>query len=461
MRMLSQALSWVITILVIRLLSPSDYGLLAMATVFMGMLNLVAEAGLGPAMIQARNVDEVTLRRIFGAVIAIDSLLFLIQVSAAPLVAHIFDEIRLVPIIQVLAFQFLVMIFTVIPGALLSRQLDFKGQSIVSLVSAICASVTSLGLALGGFGVWSLVVSSLVGALVNAIGLNLLTPYLCRPDFSPNGMRSLFSVGAQITAARALYFIYSQADIFVAGRLLGKELLGFYSIALHLASLPVQRISSIVNQIAFSAFAEAQQDPESVAQHLIRGIRMLSILSIPILWAMSSTAPELTAVLLGPTWQAAVTPMQLLPLVMPVAILSPYMNTAFQGIGRVSVVLSNAVTASLILPLAFLIGTHWDLLGLSLAWLIAYPAVFLINMIRMLPLVRLKARDIWLAVAPPVLAGIGMYICVLATRSILPQGLPSAATLASLIGVAAASYISISLLTNRAGVREVIDVFRK
>lgn len=461
MRMLSQALSWVVTILVIRLLNPSDYGIFAMATVFMGFLNLVAEAGLGPALIQARNVDEITLRRIFGAVIAIDLLLFSVQVAAAPLVSHLFDEARLVAIIQVLAIQFLLMIFTVIPSALLSRHLAFKGQSIVSLLSAIFASLTSLALAMAGYGVWALVVSSLVGALLTAVGVNVLTPYLRRPDFSVTGMRSLFSVGAQITAAKGLYFVYSQADIFVAGRLLGKELLGFYSVALHLASLPVQRISSIVNQIAFPAFAEAQQSPGLVAKHLLKGMRLLSILSIPVLWAISSVAAELIDVLLGSKWQAAVTPMRLLPLVMPVAVLSPYMNTAFQGIGRASVVLSNAMTACLILPLAFLIGTHWGLVGLSLAWLIAYPAVFLINMSRMLPLIGLNARHVLEAVWRPVLAGSAMYVCVWAARAAIPHELAPITILAILVATAAGSYIGISLLINKTGVQEVFDLVRR
>ena len=202
-------------------------------------------------------------------------------------------------------------------------------------------------------------------------------------------------VGSQVTGARTLYFIYSQADVFIGGRIFGKDLLGFYSIALHLASLPVQKISSIVNQIAFPAFAEAQHDARAVTWHMLKGIRLLSFLSFPVLWGISSIAPEIVAVLLGSKWESAIVPLQVLPLVMPVTILSPFLNTAFQGIGKSYIVLRNAMTACVILPAAFWIGAHWGLLGMSLAWLIGFPLVFYLNLRRMLPLVGLKVSSVW------------------------------------------------------------------
>ena len=425
-RLLGQVLTWAITIVVIRLLNPSDYGLLAMATVFMGLLALVAEAGLGSALVQAPRMDELTLRRIFGVVILVDFTLFVLQFAAAPLVARFFDETRLIAIIRVLALQFLLMIFAVIPAALLSRKLDFKRQSLIGLASSVCGSLTSLALALSGYGVWALVVSSLVTSGFNAVAINLVAPFMRWPQFSFKGMRSLIVVGGEVTAARALYFVYSQADIFIGGRLLGKELLGFYSISLHLGSLPVQRISSIVNQIAFPAFAQAQHDPATIPVHMLKGIRMLSFFSFPVLWGISSIADEIVGIVLGPKWLPAVVPLRLLPLVMPITILSPFLNTAFQGIGRTNVVLKNALTACLILPGSFWIGANWGLFGMSMAWLFGFPAVFLLNLRRMLPIVGLRIADVLNAARLPALAGAGMYGCVAFARWLLGGGLPRA-----------------------------------
>ena len=141
---LGQILTWAITIVVVRLLNPGDYGLLAMAMVFMGFLSLVAEAGLGLALIQAPTLDKPTLRKIFGVVILVNGVLFALQFATAPLVARYFDEQRLVAIVPCASGAVPVVIFAVIPERCWS-QLDFKRQSMIGLASSVLGSLSSLG----------------------------------------------------------------------------------------------------------------------------------------------------------------------------------------------------------------------------------------------------------------------------------------------------------------------------
>ena len=143
----------------------------------MGFLSLVAEAGLGPALTQAPKLDDQTLRRIFGVVIVVNCTLFALQFGTAPLVAKFFDEDRLVLILRVLAVNFLVTIFSVVPGALLMRKLDFRRVSLIGLAGSIIGSLTSLALANEGYGVWALVVSNLVSTAVAMIAVNVVSPY--------------------------------------------------------------------------------------------------------------------------------------------------------------------------------------------------------------------------------------------------------------------------------------------
>jgi len=458
-RLVSQLLTWAITIVVIRLLSPGDYGLLAMATVFMSLLILIAEAGLGAALVQAHEVDELTLRRIFGAAILINVALFVLQFAAAPLIAGFFEEDRLVAILRVLALQLLIMIFGVIPGALLNRRLDFKRQSLISLASSVCGSLITLGLALSGYGVWALVFGSLVVSLCNTVAINLVAPFMRWPDFYLKGIRSLIAFGGQLTASRLLWLMYSQADIFIAGKLLGKELLGFYSISMHLASLPVQKLSSVFNQVAFPAFAQAQHQPETVPIYILKGIRILSFLSFPVLWGISAIAPEIVAVLLGSRWGAAVLPLQMLPLVMPITMLSPFLNTAFQGIGRGGVVFMNVLTACLVMPAAFWVGAHWGLFGLCVAWVLGFPVVFIVNLRRMLPLVALRLRDVLSALAPAALTSAGMYAAVSVARYLAADGLGTPFLMTLLIAVGAASYAALAWAAGRSAVDEIAELF--
>jgi teichuronic acid exporter len=460
-RLLTQAFTWAITIVVIRLLHPSDYGLLAMAMLFGSFLVMLAEAGLRAALVQAPHLDELKLRRVFGAVILIAFGLFLVQLLAAPAIAHFFEEDRLVAIIRVLSVQFLLMIFAIIPNALLARRLDFKGSSLIAFGAAACGSVSTLLLALSGHGVWALVLGNLAAALFSTVLINFLAPFFKRPDFSFRDMREFFVFSGQVTAAVILRFLYAQADIFIAGKVLGKELLGLYSVSMHLASLPVQRISAAVNQVAYPVFAHAQHRLSEVPAYILKGVRLLSFFSFPVMWGLSSISGEIVSVLLGPKWQEAAVPLQLVPLVMPLTMLSPFLNTAFQAIGRPGVVLANVFTAFLLMPLAFWLGIQWGLFGLSMAWLLCFPLVFLINLWRMLPLVGLKLPAVIAAIARPAIAAGGMYACVAVARNLLSNDLTQSFLMMALVVTGICSHAILTLLTNRDGAREVIDLFRR
>lgn len=463
-RLAAQVVTWAITIVVIRLLSPEDYGLLAMAMVFVSFLMLLSEAGLGAAVVQRGDVDEGELRAVFGAAIVVDCALFAVLILAAPAIARFFEEDRLAPIIWALALQFLWATFAVIPSAVLARALDFRRLSMIGLIGAVCGSLSTLGLALSGYGVWSLVAGSLLASLIKVAALNAVSPFFKWPDFSLARARGLLLFGGQVTLARVLWYFYSQVDMLIAGKLLGKEALGFYSVSMHLASLPVQRISSLIAEVAFPAFARSQHDARLVSRYVLTSLRVLSFVSFPALWGISAIAPEIVAVLLGPKWQSAVLPLQLLPLIMPFSLLTPFLNTAFQGLGHSSVVLRNVLTASLIMPAAFLIGANWGLLGLCLAWVLGFPVVMAINVSRMLPLLALARRQLFWAVAPAALAGAGMYAAVNMARQLVPDTAGAASAMAFLIGIGVATYAALTWLLNRQGAGEIaqlLDLRRK
>jgi O-antigen/teichoic acid export membrane protein len=205
-RLLGQAVTWLITIVVIRILTPDDYGLLALATVFVGFLSIFAEAGLGSALVQAPEVDDGKLRAIFAAAILINSAFILLLIACAPFIAHFFSDTRLASVITVLSAQLVLSVFTVIPAAMLTRRLDFRRLSLVSVTGAICGSL-HVGPRALGYGVWSLVGGNLVGAALNTAALNFIAPFLRWPDFSFRGARRLLVFGGQFTGARILWYL--------------------------------------------------------------------------------------------------------------------------------------------------------------------------------------------------------------------------------------------------------------
>jgi len=459
-RLTAQVVTWAITLVVIRILSPADYGLLAMATVFIGFLAMFSEFGLGSAVVQKPDVDLATVRRAFGVILAIHFLLAAVVLAVAPLVGRFFAEPRVVPVAQVLSVQFVFAAFAVIPDAMLQRRMEFRRRSLLDLSGAIVSSVTTLALALAGHGVWALVAGSLLRQAWKTIGINALSPFAHWPAFSLTGMRDMLTYGGHLTAAQILGFFFTQIDVAIAGRWLGKELVGFYSVAVHLASLPNQRIASIINQVAFPAFARIQHDLPAVGRHFLLGVRMLSFVAFPVLWGISSVAPEFVDVILGARWGPAALPLQVIGVVMPLRMITAFVPNVLQGVGRSDIIFWNYVWAAIITPVAFVIGVQWGLAGLCFAWLAWVPIVFVQIMSRTLPVLGLSLRQVSASIAPAGASCAVMYACVFAARIPLAGISKEGLRLAALVLVGAMAYVAASAVLNRKGVREVRDLLR-
>ena len=457
LKLVSQIMTWAITIFVIRLLTPADYGLLAMATVSVAFLTMFSEMGLGAAVVQQARVDEALLKRVLGVVLVLHFSLAALLVLSAPLVAHFYDEPRVTPILRALSLQFILAGFAVMPNADLQRRMAFRNRALLDLASALVASGTTLAMALQGAGVWALVAGALGGQLCKTVGLNWLSPTRYGPEFSFKGLRELLRFGGQFTAIQVFWVFLSQVDIVIAAKWLGHETLGFYSVATHFASLPGQRISALVNQVAFAAFARLQTEVAQTGAHVLKGVRILSFFAFPVLWGLSSVAAEGVEVVLGHAWAQAAFPLQVLALIIPLRIVGNFVSTALQGLGRSDVVLRNVMWASLMAPLAFLVGvTQGGLAGLSLAWLVVTPLVFLQGMLRGLPLLGLRWGQLVAAMAPAAGASLVMVGAVTVARHFVFSQQDGLWRLCGLVTVGSLAYGAVWLGLNRSGAREVL-----
>jgi teichuronic acid exporter len=459
LKILGQLLTWSITIVVIRTLTPQDYGLMGMAGVAITYVATVNELGLGAALIQNKDLNDNTIRQIFGLLLILNIGLFLACCLLAPIISSFFNEDRLVPLIRLLATQFFLASFTIIPQSLIVREMLFKQKSIVSLTAAILGSLATLALALGGYGVWSLVWGSIVMNMFRTVGLNLIRPYFRLPNFSFKGMRKSISFGGYVTLTRILWLFYSKSDVLIVGKVLGKQLLGFYSVAMTLASLPMEKVSGIINQVAFPAFSTVQGDTKQAANHFLKSVRVMSFLAFPVLWGISSVAPQLVELLLGRRWDMAIIPLQILSLVIPIRMVSNLMSPALLGLGRPDVNLYNVITASLFLPLGFLIGSHWGIVGVSLSWAIIFPIVFLINLFRLTRFLKIGILDVMSAMSKPFLASVAMLTLVSTISVLVSEFDPTLRLVLPVMG-GAAVYCGITFFLNLDGYHEVLGLLR-
>ncbi len=459
-RFLGQLVAWAITIYVIRILTPGDYGLMAMAVFVNNFLYLVNTLGLEAVLIQKKDLAEDEIRRIFGVVIVMNLSFALLLFFTAPVLADFFGEQSLVDIVRVLALQFVFLVFESLPQSKLEREINFKKRSIVDLVTIIIGSMTTLFLALQGFGVWSLVYGHLVTVAARMIGLNIIAPCLHWPIFSLRGMRSLFSFGGFVTVDKGLWFCFAESDKFIGGKLLGKDLLGYYSVANHLASLPINKIAGLINSVAFPAFSRLQSEPERINTYLSKGFKLMSIVAFPVFFGIACTSHELIAIFLGQKWMDAAVPLLVLGLVMPLRLLSTIFPPVLWGMGRPEVSATNYLIAAVVMPIAFVIGAQFGVVGLALSWFVAYPMVFFVQLRRMLNVVGLPLIAVLRAISSAALASSAMFLAVMWMKDLVLGESGEVLHLIQLIVFGAAVYLLVLVSMDRHVIRNTLEMVR-
>lgn len=454
-QILGQILTWASTFLVIRILSPTDYGLFAMTQVVLVLLNMINGYGLASALVRRDRADARAQRQLFGMLILLNLVLAGIQLAVAPVAAAYYRQPIIADLLRVQALLYLATPFIALPTALLSRAMDFKRQAQVTLASAVVGAVVALAGAAAGLGVWTLVIAPIALFAVRGAGMTWAARSWMWPSFDFRGAGDIARYGGVLAAGQIFWFLQSQADVFIAGRLFDPHTLGIYTTSLFLTQIFVSKFVPPLNEVAFSAYARMQHDPAAIAGAFVKSARVIMVIGLPFYLGLAATARPLVDVVLGPKWVEAAPIVHWLALAMPMMTLQTLFAPASDALGRPEISARNGFTGALLLPLAFLIGVQWGVAGLTLAWLVAYPLFLGITAWRTLPVIGVPARALVDAVTPPVLAAVAMALVV----SLLGRGLPpmpAAAELGFLVLTGAAVYGAWLLVFARGTVEEVL-----
>ena len=460
-RLVGQLGSWAITIYVIRILDPADYGLMGMASILMPFAALLNELGMIPALIQSPRVDDQLIRQLFGFVITSTILIFCVLFLAAPALAAFFNEPRLTPITRVLAAAMVIGGVSAVPNALLERELQFRGISLVEFSSMIVGSLATLALAIEEFGVWSLVIGQVVATAAKTIGILAVSRFRLTPLFGWSRLRSFFTFGANITGQRVLWHAYSSTDVLLIGKLLGDHALGVYSVAFQLATLPVSKVFGIVNRVAFPAYARLQHDNRQAADYFIASVKLTWFVFCPILWGLSSVSDEFVEVFMGRNWEEAGVVLALVPLIVPFRVILFLIAPLMDGIGRPDLGLRNLLTSTALIPPAILIGTLKGLTGVCIALIIASIVGLDINCRRSLGLLELSPGALVRAVAPTAIGGGVMYVCVWLVKTQIFADASASWRLSGAIITGMIVYALMTFFINRDAIRQCLTLVRR
>lgn len=460
-QIIAQLVQWTATFLVIRILSPADYGLFAMTGVVLTFLNMLNGYGLASGLIREPDVTERQIRQLFGMLLLLNGTLGVAQLALAPVAAVYYRHPEVADLLRVQALLYLTTPFVALPLALLSRRMDFRHQAQANILASIASAGTALGGALAGWGVWTLVAAPIVLFAVRAVVMTAAARSLVWPSFDFHGAGHLARYGGIMAASQLFWFLQTQADVFIAGRHMGAHLLGIYTTALFLAQIFVSKVVPPLNEVAFSAYARlhgAEGDP--LPRGFLRAVRVVMAVALPFYAGLAATAEPLVATMLGSKWAEVAPVVRLLALAMPFMTLQALLTPACDARGRPGVGVRNGAIGAVLLAGAFLVGVRWGPTGLALGWVAAYPPYLFISLGRALPVIGVTARAVAESVFPALLAAVAMGATVVLADGLLPS-MSAAARLALLVAVGVTAYAGWLSVFARPLLRELVAVVRR
>jgi len=457
--LVSKGLALISTLVLARILAPEEFGLIALALVFMGYLDIVNDFGIISAVIWRRGDVERTARVAFGLTLLVGAGLSVLSLFAAPVVADFYDEPRLAGLLRVLSVTFLLVSFGSVQDALLRRAMAFRRRFVAEAVKAVVKAAVTVGFAATGFGAWSVVHGQLAGVTVGAIAYWLLVRW--RPSFTLDRRlaRDLLGYGSQLTLLGLLAMAVSSADQIAIGRRLGAAELGFYAVAFRLPGLLVLNSCSVLSQALFPAFARVRDGDGSMPRALVRAVQLLAALTVPLGLGIALVAPDLVSVLFGERWQPATPVMRWLAVHTVLATLLYNDGDVYKATGRPIVL--NALTA---VQLGLTAPVMWWAAGRGIttaaASMVAISATVLVLRAGLVHrLLGVSVRELGRALLPVVLSAGVMAGAVGLARAGLSDA-PAAMRLTASVAVGLVSYGAALRLCARQPMTEALSLFR-
>lgn len=458
-RMAMQLITWSSTIVAVRLLTPTDYGIVTVATVFSNYLQLLGEAGLGSALVHGQIRDRPTLRAVFTVLLGLSILLAGIVFSVAPLVGTAFREPRAVAVMRLVAVAFISLPFLTLSDSVLRMDMRFKELGYANIAGAVTSAISVVGLALAGAGPYALVGSYLLGLIAQMVVLQWYARAPLTVTLSLGPVRKLLRYSTLLIVDRSVAYWYREADYPIVARFSDAGVLGVFSVAKSFVQMPLDRIGGIANGVFFPTYSLIQQHGAVVSEAFIKSLRMAAYLVFPLFWGLGAVAEPLVAVAFGEKWRGAVLVMQILAIPMPLRALKDLSQPLARGVGRPGTSLTiSAFAVLVIIPLQLFGVIHFGVAGVAGAWAVGYPFVYIFVIWLFTRMLSVKRRDAWLVLVRPVLCAILMTGAVIGTvYGLLRHDQPLLQLVAG-VGVGVVVYVaSVRVIDNRA-FREVTSL---
>jgi PST family polysaccharide transporter len=444
----SQLVSWASLFVVVRLLSPADFGIVAMALVLFPYLRILGEFGIPQTIVNLRDLEDEQLAQLNTVSLLLSIGCFGLAVALAWPLALFFKTPRLVPVLIVTCIGLIPLGFRSVSEGLLSREMQFRTLSLFEALRALITAVVTLVLAFLGFGYWALVLGNLIATFARTILLGSARPHrFAMPRLST--LKEPLSFGRHILVSVIALSAYERLDNVTAGRVLGQTALGVYGLAWNLAYVPLEKVTSLVTAIIPTYLAAVQKEPESLRRYVRTLTEALALATFPATIGLGIVARELVPVALGTKWLGVIAPLQVLSIYAAFRSIVAIIPKVLTAVGNARFVMWNDLRALIILPVAFYIGSHWGTAGIAWGWVAAYPLVAIPLYWKAFGTIKLPVAA-YLQALRPAIDGTGMIVVgVLTLRWALPPNWPVWVRLAAEVTVGGVVYLSTLMLLHR------------
>lgn len=298
----TQGVQFLVMLVMARLLSPNDYGVVGLLVVFVSIAQAFVDGGFSQALIRKKDRTEIDNSTVFYFNIVVSVVIYLIFYLFAPYVSVFYNMPTLTPFMRVICLSIIINAFGVVQRALFNANIDFKAQAKASLIAIVISGAIGITLALRGFGPWALVWQQLSNLIVNTLFLWIYSEWRPLLAYSWKSFKELFSFGSKLLATSLLNAIYNNIQTIVIGKLYSAKSLGLYSRAAHFADLPSQQFTSVFMRVTFPVLCKVQDDMERLTSVYRRMLRVSAYIVFPLLIGMAAVAHPMIEVFIGKQW---------------------------------------------------------------------------------------------------------------------------------------------------------------
>lgn len=338
-KVLCQVVSFGISVVLARLLLPSDYGVIAICSMFLVLTGIFIGGGLGTALVQKKNADDIDFCTVFYSGLVLSIAVYLAVFFAAPYIAIFFKNEQITAVIRVLALSMPIGTLSGVQNAFVSKQMIFKKFFYSSLIGTIASGAVGLGMALTGFGVWALVGQNLVSTITNTLVLFCIIDWHPKLIFSYERFKQLFSFGWKMAVVNILTTFFYQLKGYVIGYRYSPAQLAYYNRGEGLPGILYNNINGTISDVLFPALSQLQDDKEALKRALSRAMRISSFFLIPALFGLAAISDKLVIIIFSEKWAPSIPFMQVICMISCSDILGMANYQAIKAVGRADTLL--------------------------------------------------------------------------------------------------------------------------